>query len=611
MSAPTKDISSLPTDLQICRECALLGNYQTALVYFESILQTIHIHAKGLADASLRNRWMDVREQLMSEFKYVKDISAELSKFKNRSDASGGRRLSIMDDGPDDLASQQQAKAGFKPADKDIWPAAAPLAAPAARRGGPPRKQRAGDDDLPTWARNQTPQPAPQQRPGAAKPKPAAASKRASTTNLRSGASQAAAPARASGAGSPPVQGRKLVRKQVSNASNLVDQAALDKRSRLGRLDRSQTPEDQSSGGSNGAGAPSGGPSDVDARPEFDGTGYEKELVEMVKRDILQTSPNVGWSDIAGLREAKTLLEEAIVLPLWMPQFFQGIRRPWKGVLMTGPPGTGKTLLAKAVATECGTTFFNVTASMLTSKWRGDSEKIVRLLFEMARHYAPSTIFIDEIDSLCSTRGEGSEHESSRRVKSEILMQMDGISSVAGRSTPEGSEAIVMVLAATNFPWHIDEALRRRLEKRVYIPLPDIESRRELLKINLNSIKVADDVDLESLAQKMKGYSGADITNASASPCCICRDASMMTMRRRIRGLGPDQIRSIPKDELEMPTSAADFEVALSKIQSSVSQADIKRYEDWMKEFGKSKECLFNSNYGSFADNLSGATGSS
>nr|KAJ3420560.1 Katanin p60 ATPase-containing subunit A1 [Polyrhizophydium stewartii] len=482
---------------------------RTALVYFESILQTIHIHAKGLADASLRNRWMDVREQLMSEFKYVKDISAELSKFKNRSDASGGRRLSIMDDGPDDLASQQQAKAGFKPADKDIWPAAAPLAAPAARRGGPPRKQRAGDDDLPTWARNQTPQPAPQQRPGAAKPKPAAASKRASTT--------------------------------------------------------------------------------------FDGTGYEKELVEMVKRDILQTSPNVGWSDIAGLREAKTLLEEAIVLPLWMPQFFQGIRRPWKGVLMTGPPGTGKTLLAKAVATECGTTFFNVTASMLTSKWRGDSEKIVRLLFEMARHYAPSTIFIDEIDSLCSTRGE------------EILMQMDGISSVAGRSTPEGSEAIVMVLAATNFPWHIDEALRRRLEKRVYIPLPDIESRRELLKINLNSIKVADDVDLESLAQKMKGYSGADITNASASPCY----ASMMTMRRRIRGLGPDQIRSIPKDELEMPTSAADFEVALSKIQSSVSQADIKRYEDWMKEFGKSKECLFNSNYGSFADNLSGATGSS
>jgi katanin p60 ATPase-containing subunit A1 len=255
----------------------------------------------------------------------------------------------------------------------------------------------------------------------------------------------------------------------------------------------------------------------------------------MVKRDILVQSPNIKWKDIAGLREAKNLLEEAIVLPLWMPDYFQGIRRPWKGVLMTGPPGTGKTLLAKAVATECGTTFFNVTASMLTSKWRGDSEKIVRLLFEMARFYAPSTIFIDEIDSLCSPRGDSSEHESSRRVKSEILMQMDGISSVSGEENP-----IVMVLAATNFPWQIDEALRRRLEKRVYIPLPDFESRRELLKLNLQSIQTASDLNIDELSEKMNGYSGADITN-------ICRDASMMSMRKKIRGLTPEMIKSLPK----------------------------------------------------------------
>ncbi|KAI3918874.1 hypothetical protein MKW98_017322 [Papaver atlanticum] len=182
----------------------------------------------------------------------------------------------------------------------------------------------------------------------------------------------------------------------------------------------------------------------------------------MLERDVLETSPGVRWDDVAGLNDAKRLLEEAVVLRLWIPEYFQGIRRPWKGVLMFGLPGTRKTLLAKAVVIVCGTTFFNVSSATLASKWRAESEHMVRCLFDMARSYAPSTIFIDEIDSLCNSRGvlfrASGEHESSRRVKSDLLVQVDGVNA----STPgdDGARKIVMVLAATNFPWDIDEALR-------------------------------------------------------------------------------------------------------------------------------------------------------
>lgn len=309
---------------------------------------------------------------------------------------------------------------------------------------------------------------------------------------------------------------------------------------------------------------------------KFECNGMERELADVLERDIVQKNPNIRWDDIADLQEAKRLLEEAVVLPMWMPEFFTGIRRPWKGVLMVGPPGTGKTMLAKAVATECGTTFFNVSSSTLTSKYRGESEKMVRLLFEMARFYAPSTIFIDEIDSLCSRRGSESEHEASRRVKSELLVQMDGIT--ANNDEPG---KIVMVLAATNFPWDIDEALRRRLEKRIYIPLPTLPGREALLKINLREVKLDPNVNLTIIARKLDGYSGADVTN-------VCRDASMMSMRRKICGLKPDQIRQLPKEELDLPVTMQDFEEAIAKNNKSVSKEDLDKYDKWMNEFGSS-----------------------
>ncbi|XP_055606105.1 katanin p60 ATPase-containing subunit A1 isoform X2 [Uranotaenia lowii] len=310
----------------------------------------------------------------------------------------------------------------------------------------------------------------------------------------------------------------------------------------------------------------------IDKSKIFSPIGYESHLVDTLEKDMLQKNPNVQWNDVAGLNEAKAILQEAVVLPVILPDFFRGIRRPWKGVLMVGPPGTGKTMLAKAVATECGTTFFNVSSSTLTSKYRGESEKLVRLLFEMARFYAPSTIFIDEIDSLCACRGSDSEHEASRRFKAELLIQMDGLNAA-------NDEKIIMVLAATNHPWDIDEAFRRRFEKRVYIGLPNDNTRKALLELCLKGVNISTDLQTETIADQLCGYTGSDIAN-------VCRDAAMMAMRRHISGLSPSEIKMIRREEVDLPVTAQDFQDAMAKTRKSVSANDVARYETWMDEYG-------------------------
>lgn len=214
--------------------------------------------------------------------------------------------------------------------------------------------------------------------------------------------------------------------------------------------------------------------------------GVDKNAAKQILNEIVVQGDEVHWSDIAGLEVAKNALREAVVYPFLRPDLFMGLREPARGMLLFGPPGTGKTMLARAVATESKSTFFSISASSLTSKYLGESEKLVRALFGLAKVLAPSIIFVDEIDSLLSHRSGSGEHEATRRIKTEFLIQWSDLQrAAAGRESGNknrGDPNRVLVLAATNLPWAIDEAARRRFVRRQYIPLPEAETRATQLR---------------------------------------------------------------------------------------------------------------------------------
>jgi len=241
-------------------------------------------------------------------------------------------------------------------------------------------------------------------------------------------------------------------------------------------------------------------------------SGVDEGAAKQIFNEIVVQGDEVHWDDVAGLDIAKKALKEAVVYPFLRPDLFMGLREPARGMLLFGPPGTGKTMLARAVATESRSTFFAISASSLTSKWLGESEKLVRALFSLAKALAPSIIFVDEIDSLLSSRGGSSEHESTRRVKTEFLIQWSDLQrAAAGKAQTdkeklEGDASRVLVLAATNMPWAIDEAARRRFVRRQYIPLPEDHVRAAQLRTLLGHQKHSlSKEDIEILVQLTDG----------------------------------------------------------------------------------------------------------
>ncbi|XP_074808426.1 katanin p60 ATPase-containing subunit A-like 2 isoform X2 [Natator depressus] len=306
-------------------------------------------------------------------------------------------------------------------------------------------------------------------------------------------------------------------------------------------------------------------------------SGEMRELATVVSRDIYLHNPNIKWDDIIGLDAAKRLVKEAVVYPIRYPQLFTGILSPWKGLLLYGPPGTGKTLLAKAVATECNTTFFNISASTIVSKWRGDSEKLVRVLFELARYHAPSTIFLDELESVMSQRGNhpGGEHEGSRRMKTELLVQMDGLAR---------SDDLVFVLAASNLPWELDYAMLRRLEKRILVDLPNKEARQAMIQhwlppvSNSRGVELRTELEYSLLGQETEGYSGSDVK-------LVCKEAAMRPVRKIFNALENHQPDSsnLPKLRLDTVTTA-DFLDVIAHTKPSAKNLS-QKYTAWQRDF--------------------------
>nr|DAD33315.1 TPA_asm: hypothetical protein HUJ06_012166 [Nelumbo nucifera] len=309
---------------------------------------------------------------------------------------------------------------------------------------------------------------------------------------------------------------------------------------------------------------------------------FEKRLLADV---IPSNDIGVTFDDIGALETVKDTLKELVMFPLQRPELFcRGqLTKPCKGILLFGPPGTGKTMLAKAVATEAGANFINISMSSITSKWFGEGEKYVKAVFTLASKISPSVIFVDEVDSMLGRRENPGEHEAMRKMKNEFMVNWDGLRTK--------DKERVLVLAATNRPFDLDEAVIRRLPRRLMVNLPDAANREKILRVILAKEEIAPNVDLEAVANMTEGYSGSDLKNLCVT-AAHCPIREILEMEKKDKALALSENRPPPAlhgSEDIRPLNMDDFKYAHEQVCASVSSesANMNELLQWNELYGE------------------------
>jgi len=324
---------------------------------------------------------------------------------------------------------------------------------------------------------------------------------------------------------------------------------------------------------------------DIDVENEF-----ERRLLSEV---IPPNELDIKFEDIGALDEVKRTLQELVMLPLQRPELFSkgNLTNPCKGILLFGPPGTGKTMLAKAVATQSGANFINISMSSIASKWFGEGEKYVKAAFTLASKIAPTVIFVDEVDSILGKRDRPGEHEAMRKIKNEFMSNWDGLRTKSNER--------VLVMGATNRPFDLDDAVLRRLPRRIMVDLPSAENRIKILKVILKNEDLSSDFDFEKLSFMTEGFSGSDLKNlciaAAYQPIREILEREKQekennkkteneTMEKDVSMISAEQ-----KEAEIRPLRISDFEKSLKEISASVSEEafSIGELRKWNEIYGE------------------------